>query len=126
LRVYVQQPADSFREATVDIDGTWGYHPLRVTLASTGEVLYLANRPGNRPSHEGAHDSIDEAIAPCQRAGFRRVALRGDTDFSQTGHLDRWGAVESVRSLFGMDANAALVATAEGRALRAAEATCQA
>jgi hypothetical protein len=134
LRVYAQQPADFFAEAIVDIDGTlvatdaeckegvdiaydgtWGYHPLVVTLANTGEPLYLANRSGNRPSHEGAHAYIDRAITLCQRAGFRRIALRGDTDFSQTTHLDRWGAIEGVRFLFGMDANEALVAKAEGR-----------
>jgi Transposase DDE domain group 1 len=132
LHVYAQQPADFFREATLDIDGTlvatdaeckegvdiaydgtWGYHPLVVTLANTGEPLYLVNRSGNRPSHEGAHISIDRAIAFCRRAGFRRIALRGDTDFSQTAHLDRWGAIEGVRFLFGMDANEALVAKAE-------------
>jgi hypothetical protein len=133
LRVYAQQPADFFGQATLDIDGTlvgtdaeckegvdiaydgtWGYHPLVVTLANTGEALFLANRPGNRPSHEGAHTYIDEAIAWCQRAGFRRIALRGDTDFSQTAHLDRWGAIEGVRSLFGMGVNPALMALAEG------------
>jgi hypothetical protein len=133
LHVYAQQPADFFGEATLDIDGTlvatdaeckegvdiaydgtWGYHPLVVTLAETGEALYLANRSGNRPSHEGAHAYIDRAIAFCRRAGFRRISLRGDTDFSQTAHLDRWGAVAGVRFLFGMDANGALVAKAEG------------
>jgi len=133
LRVYAQQPADFFAEATVDIDGTlvatdaecrqgvdiayegtWGYHPLVVTLANTGEPLYLANRPGNRPSHDGAHAYIDRAIALCQRAGFRRIALRGDTDFSQTAHLDRWDAIEGVRFLFGMGVNGALTARAEG------------
>jgi hypothetical protein len=133
LRVYAQQPADFFREATVDVDGTlvgtdaeckedvdiaydgtWGYHPLVVTLANTAEPLFLANRPGNRPSHEGAHAYIDEAIALCQRAGFRRIALRGDTDFSQTAHLDRWDALEGVRFLFGMGVNEALIARAEG------------
>jgi hypothetical protein len=31
-----------------------GYHPLVVSLANTGEVLSIVNRPGNRPSHEGA------------------------------------------------------------------------
>jgi Transposase DDE domain group 1 len=133
LRVYAQQPADFFAEAIVDIDGTlvatdaeckegvdiaydgtWGYHPLVVTLADTGEPLYLVNRSGNRPSHEGAHISIDRAIALCRRAGFRRIALRGDTDFSQTAHLDRWGAIEGVRFLFGMGINPALMALAEG------------
>ena len=133
LHVYAQQPADFFGEAIVDIDGTlvatdaeckegvdiaydgtWGYHPLVVTLANTGEPLYLVNRSGNRPSHEGAHTSIDQAIALCRRAGFRRISLRGDTDFSQTAHLDRWGAIAGVRFLFGMDANEALVARAEG------------
>ena len=34
-------------------DGTWGYHPLVLSLAETGEVLWLVNRSGNRPSHEG-------------------------------------------------------------------------
>ena len=133
LRVYAQQPADFLDLATVDIDGTlvatdaeckqgvdiaydgtWGYHPLVVTLANTGEPLYLANRSGNRPSHEGAYAYIDRAIAFCRRAGFRRIALRGDTDFSQTAHLDRWSAIEGVRFLFGMGANEALVARVEG------------
>jgi hypothetical protein len=133
LRVYARQPAEFFAEATVDIDGTlvatdaeckegvdiaydgtWGYHPLVVTLADTGEVLYLANRSGNRPSHEGAHTYIDRAIALCQRAGFRRISLRGDTDFSQTGYLDGWGAIEGVRFVFGIGASPALVARAAG------------
>jgi Transposase DDE domain group 1 len=133
LRVYAEQPAAFFGEAIVDIDGTlvgtdaeckegvdiaydgtWGYHPLVVTLANTAEPLFLVNRSGNRPSHEGAHTYIDRAIALCRRAGFRRIALRGDTDFSQTAHLDRWAAVEGVRFLFGMGANEALVARAEG------------
>jgi hypothetical protein len=133
LRVYAQQPADFFAEAVVDIDGTlvatdaeckggvdiaydgtWGYHPLVVTLANTGEPLYLANRPGNRPSHEGAHAYIDRAIALCRRAGFHRIALRGDTDFSQTAHLDRWSAIAGVRFVFGIGASPALVARAAG------------
>jgi hypothetical protein len=133
LRVYAQQPADFFDEATVDVDGTlvatdaeckegvdiayegtWGYHPLIVTLADTGEPLFLANRSGNRPSHEGAHTSIDEAIALCRRAGFRRIVLRGDTDFSQTAHLDRWDAIAGVRFVFGMGNNEALIARAAG------------
>lgn len=34
--------------------GQWGCHPPLVSLANTGEPLYLVNRRGSRPSHEGA------------------------------------------------------------------------
>ena len=84
-----------------------------VTLANTGEPLYLVNRSGNRPSHERAHIYIDKAIDLCRRAGFLRIYVRGDTDFSQTEHLDRWDAQGDVRFLFGIDANSALKARAE-------------
>ena len=121
LRVCAQQPADFFGEAILDVDGTLvatdarvqggrglspttapgAIIPWSVTLANTGEPLYLVNRSGNRPSHERADISLDKAIALCRRAGFRRILLRGDTDFSQTEHLDRWDAAGDVRFLFG-------------------------
>jgi hypothetical protein len=122
VKVWQQQPASFFAEAIVEADGTlaptngerkegmeisyhgvWGYHPLVVTLANTGEPLYLVNRSGNRPSHEGAAERFDQAIALCRHAGFRKVLLRGDTDFSSTRHLDRWDAA-AVRFVFGIDA----------------------
>ena len=98
----------------VDIayDGTWGYHPLIISLAHTGEVLGLVNRPGNRPSHEGAAEQLDLAILLCRGAGFRRILLRGDTDFTQTKRLDAWDA-EGVLFLFGIDAMPNLKAIAE-------------
>lgn len=40
----------------------------------------------------------------CLEGGFRKVLLRGDTDFSQTKHLDRWNADPRVRFIFGLDA----------------------
>jgi hypothetical protein len=131
-KVWAQQPQDFFAQATVDMDGTivptggqckagmdisysgvWGFHPLVVSLAETGEVLRIENRSGNRPSHEGAAACADRAIELCTSAGFRRVLLRGDTDFSQTAHLDRWNADERVRFIFGLDASGNLLTQAD-------------
>ena len=101
-------------QAGVDIayDGTRGYHPLIISLANTGEVISIVNRPGNRPSHEGATEQLDLAILLCRRAGFHSVYLRGDTDFTQTTQLDAWDA-EGVTFLFGIDAMPNLKALAE-------------
>ena len=126
LKVWAQQPAAFFERAVIDADGTlapttgehkegmslgydgtWGYHPLVVSLASTQEPLYLVNRSANRPSHEGAAERFDQAIGLCRRAGFHSILLRGDTDFSQTRHLDRWND-EGVTFLFGMPQSQAL------------------
>jgi hypothetical protein len=132
IKVWARQPKAFFTQATVDMDGTlvgttgackqgmdiaydgtWGYHPLVLTLANTGEVLSVVNRSGNRPSHEGAAAQVDQVLAVCFRGGFQRVLLRGDTDFSQTEHLDRWNADSRVRFVFGYDALPSLVALAE-------------
>jgi hypothetical protein len=75
-------------------------------------VLRIVNRPGNRPSHEGAGAQLDRVIRLCRQAGFRRVYLRGDTDFSQTTRLDAWDA-QKVTFRFGLDALPNLKALAE-------------
>ena len=94
-------------------DGQWGYHPLLISLANTGEPLFVLNRSGGRPSGEGAAPLLDAAIALCRRAGWKKVLLRGDTDFSQTAHLDRWHDAD-VNFVFGFDAKRFLVGRAEG------------
>jgi hypothetical protein len=84
---------------------------LVISLANTQEPLFIVNRSGNRPSHDGA-PWFDEAIKVCQRAGFRQIYLRGDTDFSQTEFLDGWAEAQ-VRFVFGLDAMPNLVRLAE-------------
>jgi len=89
-----------------------GLSSLVVSLANTAEPLYLVNRRGSRPSGEGAAERFDQAIELCRKAGFRRILLRGDTDFTQTAHLDRWDG-QGVEFLFGIDALPKLVRQAE-------------
>lgn len=131
LKVWRQQPASFFEQAIIDSDGTevatggeckegigmsykgtWGYNVLVVSLSNTSEPLFLVNRGANVSSQQGAAERIDQAIALVQQAGFRSVLLRGDTDFSQTQHLDGWDA-QGVHFVFGYDACPNLVEKAE-------------
>ena len=131
LNAWSRQPKSFFGEAIVDMDGSiaptygeckqgmdmsykgeWGYHPLIISLANTNEVLFVKNRSGNRPSHEGAHVDIDKSIALLRKAGFKKIRFRGDTDFSQTEHLDRWNDQDAL-FVFGMDARQNLEKIAE-------------
>ena len=123
VHFWKKQPPEFFREkARIDADGTligtlgeckqgmdisykgvWGYHPLLLSLANTGEPLFIQNRSGNRPSSEGVAPLFDQSIALCKAAGFEEVLLRGDTDFSLTSHFEGWSN-QGVKFVFGYDA----------------------
>ncbi len=126
LRVWEQQTKSFFEEAIIDVDGTivtttgeckggmdksykggWGYAPLVVTLAKTKEVLYVVNRPGNSPSAYEAAPWMERALELVGKA-FKKIWLRGDTDFSMTTHLDGWNR-RGVNFVLGYDAKQTLV-----------------
>ncbi len=131
-RVWKKNKRSFFELAVIDVDGTiagtegeckegmdmsykgiWGYAPLLVSLANTGEVLYTRNRPGNRPSHDGCFEYLDPAVDLVRAAGFRRVRLRGDGHFSLTDNFDYW-TERSVEFVFGLPAHEKLVGIADG------------
>jgi len=131
LCVWQAQPSRFRAQAVIDVDGTlvpttskkkegadfayngtYGYGPLVISLANTNEVLYTVNRAANRPSHDDAIPWIERAVELVIAGGFRRILLRGDTDFSLTTHFATWDDA-GVQFVFGMDANRAFVSRAD-------------
>ena len=126
VNVWKQQDSSFFDQAIIDVDGvivattaqckegmdisykgTWGYHPLLISLANTKEVLGIVNRSGSVHSAHNAAAYLDKAICTCIAGGFKRVRMRGDCKFSQTEYLDGWDAL-GVRFQFGYEAKANL------------------
>jgi hypothetical protein len=131
FNVWKTQGYDFFEQAIIDVDsiivatqgqckqgmdisykGTWGYHPLLVSLANTKEVLAIVNRSGSVHSADQAVDYLTRAVATCVEGGFRKVLMRGDCKFSQTECLDVWDEL-GVRFQFGYQASQNLVEMAE-------------
>ena len=121
-KVWQHLPEPARCLATIDVDGTlvetdaqgkegidycaykkqWGYGPLLVSLAETGEVLYVVNRSAAW---------IQRALDQVQPA-FETVWLRGDTAFSLTQEFDDWDE-QGVRFIFGYDAYDNLIQQAQ-------------
>ena len=130
-RVWLAQPKSKRKLALIDVDGSivetlgeckegaafayngkYGFCPLVVSLANSHEVLYTVNRSANRPSHDGAAPWLDKSAAWARSCGFKRVRLRGDTDFALTVNFDRW-TEEKIEFIFGIDAHSKFVKLAE-------------
>jgi hypothetical protein len=129
--VWQRLPVDRRCRATLDMDGTivetegeckegmdycaykqqWGYGPLLLSLAETGEVLYVVNRPASPPSHHGAAEWVTRALVHLH-AAFDTVWLRGDSAFSLTQEFDGWDE-QGVMFIFGYDAYATLLTQAD-------------
>jgi hypothetical protein len=72
------------QDADFAYNGQWGFHPLIVSLANTGEILDTVQRPGNVHSATGAADSLERVLPLAfRRYGFGNLLVRGDSAFDQ-------------------------------------------
>lgn len=130
VKVWGRQSRSFLKRALIDVDGKiadtqgeckegiglsykgkWGYQPLVLTLANTGEVLRTVNRPGNRPSHDAAGKWIDRTVELVREGGFEEVLVRGDTAFCLTVNFDCWSE-RQVGFVLGMKAHKKVVGLA--------------
>ena len=75
--------------------GVWGYHPLIVSLANTGEVLYLVNRPGQcgEPPGRGGVDRPGGRPGGAPRRAGVRARGHGLLADRQLRPLERGGGL---------------------------------
>jgi hypothetical protein len=67
--------------------GSFGYHPLVISLAGTTECLRLINRSGNEGSATGSETHLRE-LFPMLGRRFKQVIVRGDSAFSKQAIFD--------------------------------------
>ena len=116
-KVWAQQPASFFQRAEIDVDGTiaptsgeckegmeisydgqWGYAPLIVTLAQTGEVLYAVNRSGTAPLMRELPNGWIGVSSWSERPVFARCACAGIQETDLGAGTDRGDGLPSEQS----------------------------
>ena len=95
----------------ISYNGKRGYAPLIVSLEKTREPLYIINRSGNAPSHLNSAGWVDKSLDLLEGT-FKKLYVRGDTDFSLTSNFDKWD--QRCTFVFGMDARSNLIKLAGG------------
>lgn len=67
--------------------GSFGYHPLVISLAETMECLRLVNRSGNTASADGSENHLRE-LFPMFGRRFEQIIVRGDSAFAKQSIFD--------------------------------------
>jgi hypothetical protein len=67
--------------------GSFGYHPLVISLAGTLECLRLINRSGNTASADGSESHLRE-LFPMLGRHFKQLIVRGDSAFAKQAIFD--------------------------------------
>lgn len=85
------------------------FDPLTESLAARP---FLLNLPPLGIGVEFHQNLPSLRIPPEAKAAGEEITLRGDSDFTLTGELDRWDS-QGIKFLFGMDAHPKVVRLAE-------------